>query len=82
MLACHADGPGSIPGQGKLFPFLQLLHLATTINNPYVCLSLISRDARTPRNSGTNFKLEENVTGSRYINTLVLPYGTAFIATW
>ena len=31
-------------------------------------LSLISRDSRTPRNSGTNFKLEgENVTGYRYM---------------
>ena len=31
-------------------------------------LSLISRDSRTPRNSGTNLKLEgENVTGYRYM---------------
>ena len=57
-----------------LFPFFQLLHLAPTVHNPHVCinsLSLISRDSRIPRNSGTNFKLEgENVTGSRYITHL------------
>ena len=74
VLACHADGPGSIPGRGKmLFPFFHLLHLAPNVNNPHVCikknsLSLISRDSRTPRNSGTNFNLEgENVTGYRYM---------------
>ena len=34
-------------------------------------LSFISRDSRTPRNSGTNFNLEEeNVTGNRYITHL------------
>ena len=55
-----------------LFPFFHLLRLAPTVNNPHVCiknsLSLISRDSRTPRNSGTNFNLEgENVTGYRYM---------------
>ena len=44
-----------------LFPFFQLLHLAPTVGP-------ISRDSQTPRNSGTNFKLEgENVTGYRYM---------------
>ena len=52
--------------------YIKLLDESPTINNPHVCiknsLSLISRDSRTPRNSGTNFNLEgENVTGYRYM---------------
>ena len=52
-----------------------LLHWAPTVNNPHVCIknseSLISCDSRTPRNSGTNFKLEgENVTRYRYLTPL------------
>ena len=48
-------------GEKCYFHFYQLLHLAPNVNNPHVCikiLSLISHDSRTPRNSGTNFKLE------------------------
>ena len=63
--------PGFDTRSGKML--FHLLHLAPTVNNPHVCtkkysLNFISRDCRTPRNSGTNFNLEgENITGYRYM---------------